>query len=465
MAPSRHALKATLLGLAITGLLLSAASSARADFGFITQWGASGSQPGQFKAPVAIATDAQSNVYVVDSSLDNVQKFDSTGRYLASFGAPHGPDCTVTLKLAPPGQLCVPHGLAITGSSVYVVDTYGGRIQQFTTSGRFVRTFGSLYCAQGPRPPGPVFCFPGSDAVDSAGNVYVQDAGATIQVFKPAGSPLTSWPGPLCALGCFNQALAMGPRNTLYVADSFWGLVAATLNALSDTPGGLLVNGIWGGNGTAPAQFSDRADNQGPWGVAADAAGNVYVADNANNRIQVFASLGAFKFAFGRAGRGPGQFANPRGVAAAPNGNVYVADSDNDRVEKFGQIPSNPPPVATPPEPNTTAPELGGLALQFRTFRTGLTRPGRRSHGTPRGTNITLRLDQPATVTLSFARRSGARVGHLTVAGATGINRFRFNGRVGSRRLRAGRYRLSARAVDGQGLPSATRRLAFTVAR
>lgn len=38
----------------------------------------------------------------------------------------------------------------------------------------------------------------------------------------------------------------------------------------------------WGGNGTADGQFS------GPQGIAVDSAGNVYVADTNNNRIQKF---------------------------------------------------------------------------------------------------------------------------------------------------------------------------------
>ena len=38
----------------------------------------------------------------------------------------------------------------------------------------------------------------------------------------------------------------------------------------------------WGSYGSAPGQF------YGPWGVAVDASGNVYVADNNNHRIQKF---------------------------------------------------------------------------------------------------------------------------------------------------------------------------------
>jgi DNA-binding beta-propeller fold protein YncE len=459
-----------LTALAVLGGPLAVASSARADFGFITQWGSSGAGHGQFEAPVGAATDARGNVYVADSSLDSIQKFDPTGRYLASFGAPRGPDCTVTHDAPPPGALCVPHALAISGKHVYVVDTYGGRIQEFTTGGRFVRTWGSLYCGQGNRPPNPVFCFPVSDAVDDAGNVYVADAGAAIQVFKPNGAPLASWPGPMCSISCFNQGLADGPGNNLYVADSFWGLMAAMTDALSETPGGIQENGIWGGVGTAPAQFGHTLKEPGPWSVAVDSTGSVYVGDNVNDRIEVFGPLGQFEFAFGSSGQGPGQFANPKGVAVGSGGNVYVADSDNDRVEKFGQVSAPPSPAPPTGEPNPRAPRLTGLAHQYRAFRPGAAPPGHRRRGTvPRGTTLFFVLDQPAAVTMSFERRASARRDshnrRLTVAGRTGLNHFRFHGRIRGRRLHSGRYRVSARAVDPQGQLSNVRHTTFTVKR
>ena len=85
----------------------------------------------------------------------------------------------------------------------------------------------------------------------------------------------------------------------------------------------------WGSAGSGNGQFN------APWGVAVDAAGNVYVADVANNRIQRFTGTGAFLTAWGSAGTGNGQFENPRGVTVDAAGNVYVADGDNDRIQKF----------------------------------------------------------------------------------------------------------------------------------
>jgi sugar lactone lactonase YvrE len=88
----------------------------------------------------------------------------------------------------------------------------------------------------------------------------------------------------------------------------------------------------WGGSGTAAGKFND------PEGIAVDRAGNVYVADTWNHRIQKFTTHGAFVAAWGWGqfgGNANGQFYFPRGVAVDAAGYVYVADTDNHRIQKF----------------------------------------------------------------------------------------------------------------------------------
>ena len=85
----------------------------------------------------------------------------------------------------------------------------------------------------------------------------------------------------------------------------------------------------WGSLGTANGQFDQ------PFGVATDQAGNVYVADTLNHRIQKFSAAGAFITKWGTLGTGAGQFNEPRAVAVGPSGSVYVADARNNRVQQF----------------------------------------------------------------------------------------------------------------------------------
>jgi streptogramin lyase len=50
---------------------------------FLTRFGDNGDQPGQFRAPGAIAVDGQGRVFVSD--IKGIQVFDSNGRYIAAF--------------------------------------------------------------------------------------------------------------------------------------------------------------------------------------------------------------------------------------------------------------------------------------------------------------------------------------------------------------------------------------------
>ena len=74
-----------------------------------------------------------------------------------------------------------------------------------------------------------------------------------------------------------------------------------------------------------------------PVGIACDSAGNVYVADSDNHRVQVFDPGGNVLALFGGYGSGAGQMRSPAGVAVDFAGNVYVAESGNDRVSVWGQ--------------------------------------------------------------------------------------------------------------------------------
>jgi len=62
-----------------------------------------------------------------------------------------------------------------------------------------------------------------------------------------------------------------------------------------------------------------------------------FVADQGNNRIQVFSSSGIFLYAFGSVGSGDGQLMGPTGVAVdlANGSNVLVADQNNARIQVF----------------------------------------------------------------------------------------------------------------------------------
>lgn len=112
----------------------------------------------------------------------------------------------------------------------------------------------------------------------------------------------------------------------------------------------------WGSIGGIGGQFSESPN---PQGIATDAAGNVYVADTGNHRIQKFNNNGVFLMAFGKnvdsvnastgfevctvaadcqagsSGGLGGEMNLPHDVTVDPNGILYVADTWNHRIQKF----------------------------------------------------------------------------------------------------------------------------------
>ena len=100
------------------------------------------------------------------------------------------------------------------------------------------------------------------------------------------------------------------------------------------------IEGVW--------DLYEQTGEAVPYALATDLAGNVFIADDAKNRIQKFNSQGAYLAEWGRTGKRDwnpksdadrdemeGKFFHPRGLAVDPEGYVYVADSGNDRVQKF----------------------------------------------------------------------------------------------------------------------------------
>lgn len=80
------------------------------------------------------------------------------------------------------------------------------------------------------------------------------------------------------------------------------------------------------------------------------------------------------------------------------------------------------------------------------------------------------KLSKAARVKIVVTRRGrllhrSGRAGSIARAGHAGGNRIRFNGRIGGRKLKPGRYLATARATDGAGHSSSSRTVKFTILR
>lgn len=127
------------------------------------------------------------------------------------------------------------------------------------------------------------------------------------------------------------RGIATSPDGTIYVADTLNSSIVKL-----DLDGNLLAS--WGSR-TPDGQTSPASGTfNEPWGVAVDSAGNVFVADTWNHRVQKFDANGEFLSEWGVAGvsgDGPDRFWGPRGIAVSPDGRVYLTDTGNKRVAVF----------------------------------------------------------------------------------------------------------------------------------
>jgi NHL repeat-containing protein len=314
--------------------------------------------------PSGAAVDSGGNLYVADSGYNRIQKFDSAGNFLRTWGGGVNGGtglevCTVAASCAggsfggTSGEMFQPGGLAIdSGGNVYVSDFNNHRIEKFSSSGVFERTWGKGVdlttagtgfevctlasgdtCQAGTTGDlGGEMNNPFGIATDSGGNVYVGDGGNNrIQVFDTAGTFKRAWG---------EDVASSGPGNT---GTGFEICVAGTDICKTGTH-------------VTPAQGGEMNT---PEGVATDGSGNVYVADALNDRIQVFGSSGTFNRAWGVGVNGGtafgvctvalncqigssgglgGEMFFPIAVTSDSSGSVYVADYANDRVQKFSSV-------------------------------------------------------------------------------------------------------------------------------
>lgn len=174
---------------------------------FIHAFGKDGKGDGEFHNPLAVAVDAQDNIYVADTDNNRIQKFDAKGRFLKKWGRPGRGN----------GEFNLPSGITVDKGYVYVVDTDNHRVQKFTAEGEFVATWGQSGSREGE------FYRPKGIDADQDGNVYVADCNNhRIQKFSPAGKFLGAFgreghdPGELS----FPNAVAVDDTGHIYIADS-----------------------------------------------------------------------------------------------------------------------------------------------------------------------------------------------------------------------------------------------------
>ncbi|HEX9990971.1 MAG TPA: flippase activity-associated protein Agl23 [Chloroflexia bacterium] len=304
-----------------------------------------GVERGQFNLPRTITTDAQGNFYVVDTANMRIQKFDSTGKFVAIIGSGRGEGEGQFKPYDETATGTGPGGIAADkAGNIYVADTWNHRIQKFDATGKFVTQWGSYTslgdaAAAGDPAVNTKFWGPRGIALDAGGNVYVTDTGnKRVMIFDGNGKYLRQIasgmsPEKIASAYPFNQPGEMNEPIGIAVDGSGAVYVADTNNRRIqkfDAAGKFVAQWPVGGTNWDAGPYLE------PF-LALDSAGNLYVAAPTGRKILKFNATG--QPLAEKSAQGAVSLKTPTGVTVAADGSVYVVDVGSNGVVNLGTIP------------------------------------------------------------------------------------------------------------------------------
>ncbi|HTB79557.1 MAG TPA: chitobiase/beta-hexosaminidase C-terminal domain-containing protein [Opitutaceae bacterium] len=289
-----------------------------------------------------------STLVITGSAALNGNKY----RYVATNGSGSVASNAFTLSVVAaqfPSPTCI---VVDSTGNLYVGDSTSNTIQKITTA-NVVSTFaGSAGLAGSTDATGTSALFrqPGGITIDSAGNLYVADtANFSIRKITPSGVVTTlagsasnpSYKDGTGTAAWFNTpiGISIDSAGNLYVADSANDVIRKIT-----TPAGVVTTFVGTANATGTIDGTGIvAMFNTPAGVIVDSAGNTYVADTNNDTLRKVTTGGVVGTLAGLAqttGSSNGfdnsaLFNLPTGLAVDTAGNIYMADTANSTIRKI----------------------------------------------------------------------------------------------------------------------------------
>lgn len=317
--------------------------------------------------PGGLAIDGAGDIYFADSGNQIIRRIDVNGNISTVAGVPQSQGYSGDGGPATSAQLFLPEGIALDAADdLYIADTGNGVIREVNAASGQISTVAGVRDRQG----------------------YNGDGTATTSQLN---SPWT---------------VVVGLDNSLYIADTYNNRIRRVSGGTISTIAGTGAQGFDGDNGSARSAVLNL-----PIGLTLDPAGDLYIADSANDRVRkVSAATGNVNdgtatiqtiIGVGDEGfSGDGGAANlarlhgPYSLFFAPNGDFYFTDTINNRIRRVLATPYTLPQfpdtkvtkMSSPPQIesldsdgnvdlNLLAPTLVNAALDSTTTTCSFTAP------------------------------------------------------------------------------------------
>jgi len=303
--------------------------------------------------PDGVASDAQGNLYIADTGNNVIRKVDTAGKITtvagngtAGFSGDGGP--------ATSAELSTPFGVTVDAAgNLYIMDSGNARIRKVNTTGTITTfagngTFG-FSGDGGPAISAALSLIQGA-RFDAAGNLYVPqctfDAVRKIDtkgiITTVAGTGTTGFSGDSglatsAQLNC-PSGVTIDAAGDFFIADTFNNRIReVNAQGIITTIAGTGTAGYSGDDGPAIA-----AEVSIPNDVVLDPAGDLYIADEGNNRLRKIDTTGVIAtVAGGLNNMGSAGINSPDAVTVDTTGNLYFCDAGNNAVREV--FPAAPP--------------------------------------------------------------------------------------------------------------------------